>query len=139
MGLWDAIKKSAQNVEIKYLGGHPEISGPMIVGLRKEGDDICFCFGAKVHYRIPASEVTSITMDRASKRSAGKAAAGAILGGLLTGGIGLIAGAAIGGRKQDDSIIVLEMNYNGIEVELYFTGHKTPTPNLYPQLATFLK
>lgn len=36
-------------------------------------------------------------------RSAGKAAAGAIIGGVLTGGIGAIAGAAIGGRKKDDS------------------------------------
>ena len=36
-------------------------------------------------------------------RSAGKAAAGAIVGGVLTGGIGAIAGAAIGGRKKDDS------------------------------------
>lgn len=36
-------------------------------------------------------------------RSAGKAAAGAIIGGVLTGGLGAIAGAAIGGRKKDDS------------------------------------
>ncbi len=36
-------------------------------------------------------------------RSAGKAAAGAIVGGVLTGGLGAIAGAAIGGRKKDDS------------------------------------
>lgn len=41
-------------------------------------------------------------------RSAGKAAAGAIVGGVLTGGLGAIAGAAIGGRKKDDSIFFLD-------------------------------
>ena len=37
-------------------------------------------------------------------RSAGKAALGSIVGGVLTGGIGLIAGAAIGGRKRKDTV-----------------------------------
>lgn len=37
-------------------------------------------------------------------RSAGKAAAGAIVGGVLTGGVGAIVGAAVGGRKKDDSV-----------------------------------
>lgn len=36
-------------------------------------------------------------------RSVGKAAAGTIVGGVLTGGIGAVAGAAIGGRKKDNS------------------------------------
>ena len=36
-------------------------------------------------------------------RNIGKAAAGAIVGGVLTGGIGLIAGGAIGGCKKDTS------------------------------------
>lgn len=37
-------------------------------------------------------------------RSAGKAAAGAIVGGVLTGGVGAIVGAAVGGRRKDDSV-----------------------------------
>lgn len=41
--------------------------------------------------------------DEKHTRSAGKAAAGAIVGGVLTGGLGAVAGAAIGGRKKDDS------------------------------------
>lgn len=36
-------------------------------------------------------------------RNAGKAAAGAIVGGVLTGGIGLLAGAAFGGRRRRTS------------------------------------
>lgn len=42
-------------------------------------------------------------------RSAGKAAAGAVVGGLLTGGLGAIAGAAVGGRKKDDSIYFMDL------------------------------
>lgn len=41
--------------------------------------------------------------DEKHTRSAGKAAAGAIIGGVATGGVGAIVGAAIGGRKKDDS------------------------------------
>jgi hypothetical protein len=44
-----------------------------------------------------------------TKRSVGKAAAGAIIGGLLTGGIGAIAGVAIGGRRRDNSTAVLHI------------------------------
>ncbi len=41
-------------------------------------------------------------------RSGGKAAAGAIIGGLLTGGIGLLAGAAIGGRKRRTASFLIQ-------------------------------
>lgn len=44
-----------------------------------------------------------ISWERNESRSAGKAAAGAIVAGALTGGLGAIAGAAIGGRKKDNS------------------------------------
>ena len=44
------------------------------------------------------SDITEVVEIEAEEyRSGGKAAAGAIIGGVLTGGIGLIAGAAIGG------------------------------------------
>ena len=49
----------------------------------------------------------SVIWQEQFKRSAGGAAAGAIIGGLLTGGLGAIAGAAIGGRRKDNSIAVL--------------------------------
>ncbi|EAE2750796.1 hypothetical protein A0I81_10110 [Listeria monocytogenes] len=43
------------------------------------------------------------------KRSAGKAATGAIVGGVLTGGIGAIAGGAIGAKKKDNSHAVVSL------------------------------
>lgn len=44
--------------------------------------------------------VSIVPIDVDAYRSAGKAAAGAIIGDVLTGGVGLIAGAAIGGRRR---------------------------------------
>lgn len=61
------------------------------------------------------------------ERSAGKAATGAIVGGLLTGGVGAIAGAAIGGRKKDSSTFYLDfMDY---ETRQQFTVQVKPIKN----------
>src|SRR5699024_12179361 len=46
--------------------------------------------------------------DQSETRCAGKAEAGAIVGGVLTGGFGAIAGAAVGGGKQDNSTFWLD-------------------------------
>jgi hypothetical protein len=51
--------------------------------------------------------IESVDWLHSDTRSAGKAAAGAIIGGVLTGGLGAIAGAAIGGRKKDASTAVI--------------------------------
>lgn len=54
-------------------------------------------------------------------RSAGGAAAGAIIGGILTGGLGLIAGAAIGGRRKRTASFVVAFR-DGIVVAFHETG-----------------
>lgn len=64
-------------------------------------------------------KVVSANWGEKSERSAGKAALGAITGGLLTGGVGAIAGAAIGGRKKDVSTAVLILEHEGQEYPLY--------------------
>jgi hypothetical protein len=51
--------------------------------------------------------VADLDWQGATSRSGGKAAAGAIIGGVLTGGLGLLAGAAIGGRKKDASTAII--------------------------------
>lgn len=122
MGYWADMALARKNILIKYLGGHPEIERAQLLGLRSEGDTICLCLAAKVLVRINKADVLGIKLDRASTRSAGKAAAGAIIGGALTGGVGLLAGAAIGGRKKDDSIILLTINYGVAELEIMFEG-----------------
>lgn len=71
----------------------------------------------------------------AYKRSGGKAAAGAIIGGALTGGIGAIAGAAIGGRRKDDSTATLDfMDY---ETKKVFSVQVKPAKNQLKILTQF--
>ncbi|NRP11576.1 hypothetical protein XMM379_002515 [Aliiroseovarius sp. xm-m-379] len=47
---------------------------------------------------------TIMELDEENYRSAGGAAAFAIAGGVLTGGLGLIAGAAVGGRRRKNVV-----------------------------------
>lgn len=71
----------------------------------------------------------------AHKRSTGKAAAGAIIGGALTGGVGAIVGAAIGGRRKDDSTATLDfMDY---ETKQVFSVQVKPAKNHLKILAQF--
>ncbi len=49
-------------------------------------------------------------IDEEQFRSAGKAVAGAAIGGVLTGGVGLLAGAAFGGRRRKTATVFVEFN-----------------------------
>ena len=60
-------------------------------------------YGWKSHVYNQKQIVTVTPIDEDKYRSAGGAAAGAIIGGVLTGGIGLLAGAALGGRRKQRS------------------------------------
>lgn len=71
----------------------------------------------------------------AYKRSGGKAAAGAIVGGVLTGGLGAIAGAAIGGRRKDDSTATLD--FMDIETNDVFSVQVKPAKNQLKILSEF--
>lgn len=122
MGFWDDFKKQLSGVQLKYAGGHPEAALQGNVTVARDGDCLRFFGGIMRPPNIPVSSIKRVELDKASKRSAGKAAAGAIIGGVLTGGIGLLAGAAVGGRKKDDSIIVMTIDYNGMDVDMIFTG-----------------
>lgn len=64
---------------------------------------------------INGQDILDISFDAKSKRSGARAATGALIGGVLTGGIGLLAGAAIGAKAKDKSEVVLLFNENGRE------------------------
>lgn len=59
--------------------------------------------GWKSHKFKQADISKVVEIDSQAYRSAGGAAAGAIIGGALTGGIGLLAGAALGGRRRSSA------------------------------------
>ena len=62
----------------------------------------------KTYY--PSDILTIEEIDEDTYRSAGGAAAWAIAGGVLTGGIGLLAGAAFGGRRKHNSSFLVVFN-----------------------------
>lgn len=66
--------------------------------------------------------------DEKHTRSAGKAAAGAIVGGILTGGVGAVAGAAIGGRKKDESTFWID--FADYETKQEFSVQVKPSPKV---------
>lgn len=125
MGFWDKVKeemnKSVQQakedannppVKFEYLGGHPKIKGKEVKIRRGKDSQTLNIDGTNY-------QVTSVEWLEQGVRSAGKAAAGAIIGGVLTGGIGLVAGAAIGGRKKDVSKAVITVQDGVVNYTIY--------------------
>lgn len=118
----DSLKKQLSGVMgLNYLGGHPDLPRQMnnITVIREK--DYITILGINKPI-VPISTIKKVELQKASKRSVGKAAAGAIVGGVLTGGIGAVAGAALGGRKKDDSLLVVTVEYNGMDIEMVFAG-----------------
>lgn len=63
-------------------------------------------------WRVPrtytATDIADVhAVSEETFRHGGKAVAGAVIGGVLTGGIGLLAGAAIGGRRRKEGIYIV--------------------------------
>jgi hypothetical protein len=61
---------------------------------------------AKSYTQSDVAEIVAI--DEETYRSGGKAVLGAIVGGVLTGGIGLLAGAAFGGRRKSEGSYIVK-------------------------------
>ncbi len=139
MGLFKAMKRQFSSIQVKYLGGHPDLAVSSLVGLEEDGDNILFCAGVNWEpvLTVPKTDIVHLTIDQSNERSLGKAVAGAVVGGVLTGGIGAVAGAAIGGHKKDTSVIVMTVKYGESMVDLLFTGDNIKAS--YTLMAKLLK
>ena len=85
----------ARTIDCSFDGGAVEVSTSFLGKLQIDIEH-----GWKRH-RYSSSEIVTVhAIDTDKYRSLGKSAATAVLGGVLTGGIGLIAGAIIGGRRR---------------------------------------
>jgi len=131
MGFFSSLKRQLGSVQVQYLGGHPDAATTGLTGLESDGDNLLLCGGSKWEpfLTIPKADIISLTLERSDTRSAGKAAAGAIIGGALTGGVG--------GRKKDNSVIVLKVKYGAAEVDLLFSSGNTKQS--YSLVASLLK
>ncbi|MBP3289027.1 MAG: hypothetical protein J6L79_07335, partial [Muribaculaceae bacterium] len=104
-------------IDVEYLGGYPLWLTPCKVNFNVRNTSIVLRKGSE-SLVIPKEDIISISNERSGKRNVGKAAAGAILGGVLTGGLGAIAGGAIGAKRLDTSEIFVSYKYNGVELTL---------------------
>ncbi len=118
----------AKAVALQYIGGPPEIPiGPVVV--KRTGDLIQICWPKGLFkwgsIDIPPSDIIAVALNKDLKesRSLGKALAGAAIGGILTGGVGALVGAAVGGRSKtkDQSTIVMRARYKGSEMDFLFS------------------
>ena len=103
MGFWKNAFKRRINLDIisggQFLNEH---AIPVKVAVLVEGDQRGEVF-TQIGLTKTPWKIDGIEWEESSTRSAGKAAGGAIVGTLVAGPLGTIAGAAIGGRKRDNS------------------------------------
>lgn len=101
----DAMKK---RIPLDILAGGNELTDkqlkvPVTKAVLIEGDQ-----RGQVVVEVPFASKTPFVLDgieweESARRSGGKAAVGAVAGTLVAGPLGTIAGAAIGGRRRDNS------------------------------------
>lgn len=101
---------------VKYQIGYPGWDKPETVKIIV-GDTAIRIYApySKKEVLIQGKDIIDISFESQSKRSGARAATGALIGGVLTGGIGLLAGAAIGAKAKDKSEITLLFNEGGQE------------------------
>lgn len=109
-------RQMARGFEVEYLGGWPKWVNPGKVNFGIENNNIIL---TRDNDRVVLSpdNIIAISNEKSGSRSVGKAVGGAIAGGLLTGGVGLIVGGALGARRNNTSEIYITYRYNN-SVEL---------------------
>lgn len=102
--------------KVKYLIGYPgwDSKKNVTVVIAKDAMRIAEPY-TKNEIVIKAKDILDVSFDAKSKRSGTRAATGALIGGVLTGGIGLLAGAALGAQAKDKSELVLLFDEKGRE------------------------
>ena len=124
---------------IEYQGGHPLWSKPekVILSTNKDFGAIYLrpnsIFSLSKPITINKEDLISIDFEKQSSRSAGKTVAGALIGGVLTGGVGLLVGGAIGAKKKNQSELYLTIRYNDREFVVSFKTGKE-TDNIYSEI-----
>ena len=147
------IKKSIEEKNIKsstilkkfekleYKGGHPGFAKPCTVDLEIEKDGIRLrslnFMDSRASVKIDKTDIVHISFEEKGSRSVGKTAVGAVVGGVLTGGLGLIAGGALGAMKKNVSNLHITINHHNREYEVIIKAGKKAA-EIYGAIANIL-
>lgn len=103
--------------KVKYLIGYPGWDKPEPVSLiiDKGSLRITQSLPSGKNLIVQGKDIIDVSFEAQSKRSGTRAATGALIGGVLTGGIGLLAGAAVGARAKNKSETTILFNEDGRE------------------------
>jgi len=111
-------------LQLTYLGGHPDLAHQSQALVSADGDclRVFSLAGAGRSISIRREDILGLSLVPASTATLGRTAAGALAGAALAGGFGLLAGAALGGRARDASLIRLILKRGPLTVEVFFGG-----------------
>jgi hypothetical protein len=115
---------------IEYKGGHPDMAKPCTISLTVDDyyKEIILkgtgFFSITEKATIKVADIINISFDEKTKRSIGRTVAGAAIGGVLTGGIGLLVGGALGAGRRDISNLYITANINGKEKTIILKAGK---------------
>ena len=123
----------------KYQGGLPKVKAPRDFKITFKKNEMIInytTFLARKVITFKPEQIIDFSLNQQNFRSGGKAAVGAIVGGVLTGGLGLIAGAAIGGKRQIENQLQLIVEYQGQNCNVILSPSKR-TQKLFNELVDF--
>lgn len=127
MGLLDEFKFPTYTE--KYEAGLPDFQNPCPIKIQFKDSHVDFIlpkgFLKTQTVSFYPKDIVEVSFEGNSFRSAGGAAVGAIAGGLLTGGVGLLAGAAIGGRRKREGSLQLTVLRNDKQYNIHLAPSKT--------------
>lgn len=127
--------------EIEYLGGHPRFGKTSKAWLQVDnqlkiveitGRGALSAFN-KMH--IHKDSIVDVSFEKKGNRSVGKAAAGALIGGVLTGGVGLLVGGALGARRKNKSELFVRIRYEEREFDVVLKTGKD-TDKIYAEIVS---
>lgn len=103
--------------KVKYLIGYPgwDKPEPVTLIIEKGSLRITQPLSSGKNLVVQGKDILDVSFEAQTKRSGTRAATGALIGGVLTGGIGLLAGAAIGAKAKNKSELTFLFNENGRE------------------------
>ncbi len=130
-----------QSYQLVYQYGFPQYKRPRKMFVKVTDNSLDLYLTKLLFWMdkvsISKDDILEVDLDSETYRSAGKAAAGAIAGGVLTGGIGLIAGAAIGGKRRKENTLQLAVRYQNKTCVLGIKPNKK-APALFSEIRNMI-